>query len=457
MARGVVVKYVIDSSWWRRRSTDGETLVAGSPAKAMRLRAGATPLLDALEAGTDIADGVSDPIIDRLVDNGAIHPLPEESQRFHASDVTVVIPAHNESADVLGALVSSLSDVARVIIVDDGSTPPLPTIDGAEIVRRETSGGPGAARNTGLMSVTTALVLFVDADVTWDPDGWSTLLAHFDLDRIGAVAPRVASEPGPTVLARYEVTKSPLDLGAEPARVRARTRVSYVPAAALLARTNALRSISGFDENLRYGEDVDLVWRLDDNGVLCRYEPRVTVLHRPRRSFREAWRQRVGYGSAATGLHQRHPGHVAPLRVNRWSIAAWGALAAGHALVAVATTAGSIVLLARKLGNFSDRIPIAVRLAGLGNAHAGRLIASALTRTWWPITLIVCLVSKRARRVAAIAAVAPHLWSWLTERPDLDPIRYSLLGIADDVAYGTGVWKGAISARDAGALAPTID
>ena len=166
----------------------------------------------------------------------------------------------------------------------------------------------------------------------------------------------------------------------------------------------------------------------------------VTVFHRPRRSFREAWRQRVGYGSAATGLHQRHPGHVAPLRVNRWSIAAWGALAAGHALVAVATTAGSIVLLARKLGNFSDRIPIAVRLAGLGNAHAGRLIASALTRTWWPITLIVCLVSRRARRVAAIAAVAPHLWSWLTERPDLDPIRYSLLGIADDGSPRPDTW-----------------
>lgn len=423
----------------------------------MRLRTGATPLLDALEAGSDITDGLSDPIIDRLVDNGAIHPLPEESQRFHSSNVTVVIPARNESADVLEALVSSLSDVARVIIVDDGSTPPIPTIDGTEIVRRETSGGPAAARNAGLMSVTTALVLFLDADVTWDPDGWSTLLAHFDHDRIGAVAPRVASEPGPTVLARYEVTKSPLDLGAEPARVRARTRVSYVPAAALLARTSALRAIGGFDENLRYGEDVDLVWRLDDNGALCRYEPRVTVFHRPRRSFREAWHQRIGYGSAATGLHQRHPGHVAPLRVNRWSIAAWGAFATGHALVAVATTFGSIALLARKLGNFSDRIPIAVRLAGLGNAHAGRLIASALTRTWWPITLIVCLVSGRARRVAAIAAVAPHLWTWLTERPDLDPIRYSLLGIADDVAYGTGVWKGAISARDAGALVPAID
>ena len=85
------------------------------------------------------------------------------------------------------------------------------------------------------------------------------------------------------------------------------------------------------------------------------------------------------------------------------------------------------------------------------------MLFRSLTRTWWPITLIVCLVSRRARRVAVIAAVAPHLWSWLTERPDLDPVRYSLLGIADDVAYGTGVWKGAIAARNAGALAPTID
>ena len=74
----------------------------------------------------------------------------------------------------------------------------------------------------------------------------------------------------------------------EPARVAAGTRVSYVPAAALVVRTEALRAIGGFDETLRVGEDVDAVWRLIDAGYRCRYEPSVVVHHRPRSTL-SAW------------------------------------------------------------------------------------------------------------------------------------------------------------------------
>ena len=451
------MRYVVDTSWWRRRSDAGETLVAGSPAKVMRLRPAATAVLDALEVGDDLPTRGVDALVERLVENGAIHPLPESSRSHDAREVTVVIPAHDESHGELTTLVDSLGDAARVIVVDDGSSSPIAPIAGAEVLRRAVAGGPGTARNTGLAEVTTPFVLFVDADVVWNPDAWQPLLAHLDDDNVGVVAPRVASNPGPSVLARYEVSRSPLDLGPTPARVRARTRVSYVPAAALLVRTNVLRTVGGFDESLRYGEDVDLIWRLDESGVRCRYEPRAEVSHRPRTSFVDAWHQRVSYGSAAAALHARHRGHVAPLRVNRWSAGAWGLIAAGHAVLGIATAVGSTALLVRRLRDVSDRIPIAIRLAGLGNVHAGRLIASALTRTWWPLTLLACLVSRRARRVALVAAVTPHVWSWFTTRPDLDPVRFTLLGVADDIAYGTGVWKGSIAARDAGALVPEFD
>ena len=81
-------------------------------------------------------------------------------------------------------------------------------------------------------------------------------------------------------VARYDAEHSPLDLGPEPARVRAGTRVSYVPAAAIVCRVDAIREIGGFDEALRFGEDVDLVWRLDAAGWRCRYEPVATVVPR---------------------------------------------------------------------------------------------------------------------------------------------------------------------------------
>ncbi|MFZ9563903.1 MAG: mycofactocin system glycosyltransferase, partial [Ilumatobacteraceae bacterium] len=141
----------------------------------------------------------------------------------------------------------------------------------------------------------------------------------------------------------------------------------------------------------------------------------------------------------------------------RWSATAWGLVGLGHVVIGVITGAWSTVMLVRKLGNVTDRVPVAMRLAGRGNLHAGRLIASALTRAWWPITLCACLVSRRARRMALIAAVVPNVATWLTARPDVDVLRYVALRVADDVAYGTGVWKGALARRRAGALVPTLD
>ena len=79
-----------------------------------------------------------------------------------------------------------------------------------------------------------------------------------------------------------------------------------------MIRTDLLRVHRGFDESLRYGEDVDLVWRLLEADVVCRYEPSVVVLHSPRASLLDAWKQRVSYGSAAAPLNQRHPGAATP-------------------------------------------------------------------------------------------------------------------------------------------------
>ena len=72
--------------------------------------------------------------------------------------------------------------------------------------------------------------------------------------------------------------RSPLDMGDRPAEVQPGRRVSYVPSAALLVRRSALPE-DPFDPALRYGEDVDLIWRLIDAGWRVRYEPGVVVHH----------------------------------------------------------------------------------------------------------------------------------------------------------------------------------
>ncbi|MEY3796406.1 MAG: mycofactocin system glycosyltransferase [Actinomycetota bacterium] len=452
-----MTRYQIDSSWWRRANTDGDTVVAGSPLKIFRFSSAARSVLEAIEKRDEISVAATN-TLHRLIDAGAIHPILESIKTsLQPSDVTVVIPVHNEDVLRLNALISKLSAAHEVLLIDDGSTIPLADINGARVIRREVAGGPAAARNTAIDFVTSSITFFLDADTSLADDSWTKLLAHFEDSSVGVVAPRIASEPGTTLLHRYEASESPLDLGSEPARIRKNSRVSYVPTAALMIRTDLLREHRGFDESLRYGEDVDLVWRLLEADVVCRYEPAVTVHHSPRASLLDAWKQRVSYGSAAAPLDQRHRGAATPLRINRWSAGAWGTLASGYPLIGLIIGAASTVALERKISSQPDSRQLALRLAGRGNIHAGRVIAQAMTRTWWPIALLLSLCSRRARRVTCAAIVLPSLMSWFTKKPKVDPVSYCALKLADDVAYGTGVWKGVIATRDLGALTPKFD
>ena len=452
-----MTRYQIDSSWWRRANTDGDTVVAGSPLKIFRFSSAARSVLEAIEKRDEISVAATN-TLHRLIDAGAIHPILESIKTsLQPSDVTVVIPVHNEDVLRLNALISKISAAHEVLLIDDGSTIPLADINGARVIRREVADGPAAARNTAVDLVTTSITFFLDADTSLADDSWTKLLAHFEDSSVGVVAPRIASEPGTTLLHRYEASESPLDLGSEPARIRKNSRVSYVPTAALMIRTDLLREHRGFDESLRYGEDVDLVWRLLEADVVCRYEPAVTVHHSPRASLLDAWKQRVSYGSAAAPLDQRHRGAATPLRINRWSAGAWGTLASGYPLIGLIIGAASTVALERKISSQPDSRQLALRLAGRGNIHAGRVIAQAMTRTWWPIGLVVALFSRRGRRILLAAIVLPSLAKWFSKKPKVDPVTYCALKLADDVAYGTGVWKGVIATRDLGALAPKFD
>ena len=456
-----MTRYRPDSSWWRVRSrnadgSNNDTIVAGSPLRLFRLGPAGSRLADALEAA-GVAPNESQQLTTRFVDAGAVHPIPEAT--FDLSAVTVVIPAHNERHVDLQVLVSSLHDAAKVIVVDDGSPLELAPLDGALVVRREHSGGPAAARNTGAALVDTEFILFVDADTHWKDDA-VVMFGHFADSRVAAVAPRVCSVDGPSLLERYETAESPLDLGTEPARVRPNTRVSYVPAAALAVRRSTFEQLGGFDESFRYGEDVDFVWRAVEAGHVVRYEPLAEVTHRPRGSF-EAWvRQRVGYGSAAASLAARHRGAVTPLKINRWSAGAWALVGWGRPDAGAMVAATSWALLLRKLGDAPDRRGIAVRLAGRGNLHAGRLVASAITRAWLPIAVVLALFFPRARRALLVALTVPSIVNWVASKPNVDLPRYVLLKALDDASYCTGVWRGLVRSRASGrwgAIRPQFD
>jgi mycofactocin glycosyltransferase len=448
-------RFVVDGSW--QRPQRGNVVIAGSPLRLFRLTDTGRRIVEAVEsAGGPLPDG-HEALTGRLLDAGAIHPVVDcAAHSFTPTDVTVVIPSHQSDRRRLASLVHACDDTAGVIVVDDGSPRPVDPIDGADVVRRPHNGGPGAARQDGWTLATTPLVAFVDDDTSLT-EGWlQDLLAHFDDPSVGLVAPRVRSTPDAGSLATYERGRSPLDLGPAPGRIRAGTRISYVPAAVLVVRRAALESVGGFDPTLRYGEDVDLVWRLDEHGWRCRYEPAVVVGHAPRAGLRDWLRQRSQYGSSAAPLALRHPGALAPVRMNGWSLAVWALAAAGHPLTGLGVAGGTTVALARRLGDMPDATGQAVRLAGMGHLYAGRQLASAITRSWWPLAVAAALVSRRARWVLLASATVPALIDWVTTRPPRHPVRHLALRLLDDAAYGAGLWRGVITHRTLGPLLPRL-
>ncbi len=438
------------------RSVDeGNSLLGGSPPRLLSLSPAAQQVL----ATSDWASSTGKALRSRLIAAGFVHPSPLPGAGPGLSEVSVVIPVRNRP-EALRRLVAGLDPALEVIIVDDGSDLPLP--DAA--LRNEQPKGPAAARNAGIGNATRPFIALVDSDVI-PPAGWlERLLPHFVDSQVGAVAPRIVAARGTAAgridwtLARFDAARSPLDLGSQPARVVPGSRVSYVPAAALVLRRAALGdNPQVFDEELRYGEDVDLVWRLIAAGWTIRYEPAAAVGHAHRATLRAALAQRFGYGLSAAALAARHPGKLAPFAGNRWTVGAWALLAAGHPIPATGTLAMGAVRISRTLP-VRRPLLLAARLVGSGAPAVGRTIGEALTRPYGPVALPLLLASgpwqATRRRIALAALVLPAASEYVRKRPDLDPLRWLVLRAGDDLAYGAGVWAGCLRSRSFAALRP---
>ncbi|MGY1772419.1 mycofactocin biosynthesis glycosyltransferase MftF [Blastococcus sp. SYSU D00813] len=459
-----------------RRRDGGTALLGGSPLRLLRLRPRAVDLLAADRLV--VAGAAAAALAGRLLDTGVAQPdlaaLPDPG-----TAVTVVVPVRDRTDGVRRLLAALRADPdtagVPVLVVDDGSADAgalaaVAAAAGAQVLRSEVSRGPAAARNTGLRAARTPLVAFLDSDCV-PRAGWlPPLRRHLGDPRLALVAPRVVAlgteppERGKRAratphgrLAAYEAAVSALDMGPRPAAVRPLAAVSYVPSAALLARREALGA--GFDETMRVAEDVDLVWRLAAAGWRVRYEPAAEVAHEHPGAAGPWLRRRAFYGTGAALLAQRHGPAVAPVVVSGWAAAAIGLAVAGRApgrLAAAGVLAGEAVRLARRLAVPAGRPPagLAAGLVLRGTATAARTLARAATRHHWPVAAAAAALSPHARRLLTAVAVADGLAGWWPHRAQVGPLTFVAARRAEDLAYGAGLWAGALRARSPRALLP---
>lgn len=446
-----------------RRLNGGQALLGGAPMRLLRLSGTAADLL-AGGSALRVRDRTTAALARRLLDTGVAHPRPEvgPAQR---GDVTVVVPVRDrpQGLDRLLAAVRRTAGAVPVLVVDDGSRDDgavrqvCARHDGA-VIRHEVARGPAAARNAGMATATTPYVAFVDSDCV-PLAGWLDILrSHLDDPLVAAAAPRiVASELGAGWLAPYERAVSSLDRGAREGPVQPHSGVPYVPSAALLVRRAALGH--GYDEAMHVAEDVDLVWRLVAAGWRVRYVPAARVAHE-HRTAAGAWaRRRAFYGTGAAPLAARHGAAVAPVVLSPWSAAAWLALLAGGRrgmLPAAAILGWATARLACRLDDLGPRWPLAARLVGLGSAFAGRQLASAAVRHYWPVTLLAAAASRRMRWVIAAAGVLDGLVGWWPHRSAVSLPAFVLIRRLDDLCYGAGLWLGVCRSRSPRALRPEL-
>ena len=210
-----------------------------------------------------------------------------------------------------------------------------------------------------------------------------------------------------------------------------------------ICRAEAVRAIGGFDEDLRTGEDVDLVWRLHDAGWTIRYDPSIEVQHEPRASFGEWWNQRVGYGYSSAALAERHGDEqLSPLITSPWSLAVIVAMAheapfcrgdsrpRNHRSRISATSTESPDL------TDSEARKIVLR----GTQATATALGRAIRRVWWPLLILLCPISRGARRLLAASAI----------------FAVTPMVVVDDIAHGVGIWSCVIKHRRFGPVIPVL-
>jgi len=187
-----------------------------------------------------------------------------------------------------------------VIVVDDASPQPFPSIEGITVVRREVNGGFGAAVNSGVAVATGELLLILNSDLAIGETFVADLLEAANPWLPAVISPRVVDGEGheawtgrrfPTVghqaaewltpLARHRDTTIWHRLVGHDTEARGQSAVvDWVVGAALLMPLAAFREVGGFDERFfMNAEEVDLQRRLRAAGLPSVVLDQPTVVH----------------------------------------------------------------------------------------------------------------------------------------------------------------------------------
>lgn len=321
------------------------------------------------------------------------------------------IAAERRAAELRGRTVEVLavddgsSDGSRAILQRRAELGELELLDG-------TARGASAAMNAAIGKARQPLVAQVDQDVVLLPGWLESLAAALEDGGVAAAQGWYATDPLASPWARL------MGVDLEQRYSRLGRQVDHVCTGNSLYRLAALRSVGLFDEELGYGADVDLSYRLRRSGQTLALVPEARSLHRWRVGLAGYVRQQYGFGYGRLEVLARHP-----RRVRGDDVAPASMMLHGPGMM-LALVAGLAALAARAAG-----LPAmtATWLAGL----AGTVVALLAVER----AVAGILAWRRFREPAALLFPAAHLlrdlaWcaaiaAWCTRRLARRPSRPS--------------------------------
>jgi GT2 family glycosyltransferase len=202
-------------------------------------------------------------------------------------------------------------------VVDDGSTDATAQIAAEFPVRVISTENRGLshARNIGLSQARGEIVAYIDDDAYPDVH-WLQYLAHTfaTTDFVGVGGPNICP-PDDEQIAQC-VSHAP---GGPNHVLLTDTIAEHIPGCNMAFRRDALNRAGGCDEHFRIaGDDVDLCWRLQQQGGQLGFSPAAMVWHHSRTSIAQYLRQQYNYGRAEGMLEDKWPSKYNSAGYPKW-------------------------------------------------------------------------------------------------------------------------------------------
>lgn len=227
--------------------------------------------------------------------------------------VSVVVPSRNSEKTIKGCLDSLIRQTYKefeIIVVDassnDGTLDIVSSYPVKIIVQEK--GNLAHARNIGLAASTGDIVAFLDSDAMAPPDWLLAVANRFRTSNLAVVGgPDYAPANSNTWARACSFVDShivPMVYRWGPVESITGCNVAY--------KKENLERVGGFNEELDSAEETDVNRRIRNQGAQILFDPQTSVIHQPRRSPSQYFKQNFLYGVGKGQMLRHDPKNIKP-------------------------------------------------------------------------------------------------------------------------------------------------